>query len=482
MANKTFSSILWTGIERFGAQVFQAVFAIVLARLLMPEDFGLIALIFIYLAVGQALLDGGFSLALVQKKNPTEEDFSTVFWFNIGFGLFFYVLFFFCAPMIARFYEEPQLTFIIKVAGLNFIVWSLGIIHSTKLSINLEFKKHAFISTTAMLMSGGLGILMAYSGYGVWALVFQFLINNTLKSLFVWLFGVRWKPKFIFKINSLKSLISFGSAFIFSSVLDLIYKNIYAVFIGKRYSTGELGFFQQSYSLSNLITTNVAYTILSSFIPLQSKLHDSPEEQEKLFLKFLSLLCFVIFPIVALFLTLAEPLVSFVLTDKWLPLVPFLQALCMAYTLYPIMLINNRILLAKGFSKPYLTIEIIKKIVGFTAFFICLPHGILWICASLGIYTLFGTLISIVYSQKILSIRWTEQLKIIFRILGLSALSGLIAFGVVYCMNFYQIGNDFLKVLFGGLSGLGLYVFGSHKWLKSDELKFLLSFLKRPNS
>jgi O-antigen/teichoic acid export membrane protein len=478
MMNRTFNSIVWTGIDRFGTQVFQAVFAIILARLLMPEDYGLIAMIFIFLVIGQALMDGGLSLALVQKKNPTEEDFSTVFWFNIVFGLFFYGVFFLCAPLIAKFYEQPQLIPIIKIAGLNFIVWSFGIVHSTKLNINLEFKKHAFITISAILVSGGFGIVLAYLGYGVWALVFQFLTNNALKSLLVWLFGTRWFPKILFKFNSLKSLFAFGSAWILSTLLDVVYKNIYAVFIGKRYSAGELGLFQQGYNLSNLATTNVAYTINSSFIPLQSKLHDYPDEQQKLFFRFLSLSCFVIFPIATLFVVLAEPFVSFILTSRWLLAVPFLQILCVSYLVYPILLINSRILLAKGLSKQFLKIEIIKKAFGFTAFFICLPHGIFWICASIGFYTFFSTILSIICSQKILSIRWTEQLKIIFPMLGLAVFSGIIAFGIIFGVTYYIQINDFVKLVLGGFSGIGVYLLGSY-WLKLDELKFALDFLKR---
>jgi O-antigen/teichoic acid export membrane protein len=478
MNNRTFHSVAWTGIERFGTQAFQAIFTVVLARLLMPEDYGLIAMIVIFLVVGQALMDGGLSLALIQKKDPTEEDFSTVFWFNIVFGLFFYGVFFFCAPLIARFYEQPELIFIIKIAGLNFIIWSLGIVHNTKLVKNLEFKKLAFITISAMLISGGFGIALAYLGYGVWALVFQFLTNNVLKSLLVWLFGTVWFPKFMFKLNSLKSLFAFGSAWILSTLLDLIYKNIYAVFIGKRYSASELGFFQQGYNLSNLATTNIAYTINSSFIPLQSKLHDSSDEQQKLFFRFLSLSCFVIFPIAVLFVVLAEPIVSFILTNRWLPTVPFLQILCISYLVYPILLVNNRMLLAKGLSQQFLKIEIIKKAFGFTMFFICLPHGIFWTCASVGFYTSFSAILSVFCSQKILDVRWTEQLKIIFPMLGLAVFSGVVAWVLIFVVNYYTPISDFLKLLIGGFSGIGVYLLGSY-WLKFDELKFALNYFKK---
>jgi O-antigen/teichoic acid export membrane protein len=478
MSNTTFKSVAWTGVERFGAQVFQAVFTVVLARLLMPEDYGLVAMVFIFLMVGWMLLDGGFSLALVQKKNPTEDDFSSVFWFNILFGLLLYGIFFCCAPSIAKFYEQPQLIPIIKVGGLNFVIWSLGAFHGTKLDIALNFKKHAIITISAVIISGIFGIGLAYFGYGVWALVFQFLFNNLLKVAFYWLFGERWRPRFVFSIASLKSLFNFGFSWILSALLDLIYKNIYAVFIGKRYAAAELGYFQQSYNFSNLITTSIAYTVARSFIPLQTKHHNNIEIQHKLFYRFLSLGCFIIFPIAILLVVLAKPFVALVLTDKWLPMVPFLQILCISYLWYPILVMNGRMLLAKGFGKQFLTSEIIKKTFGFTAFFICLPHGIFWICASIGFYAVVDMIVSVIFSQKILSIRWIEQLKIVMPILGLALFSGgvtwLVMTGVAYCAP----ANDFLKILLSAISGTGVYLFGSHL-LKFDEIKFALDYLKK---
>jgi len=478
MTNRTFHSVFWTGLERFGMQIFQALFTIILARLLLPSDYGLIAMIFIFLMGGQIVIDAGLPIALMQKKNPTETDFSTVFWFNIMSGLFFYGIFFFCATPIADFYEQPLLNPIIKVAGLNFIAWSFGLVHATKLNINLGFKRQAFISITAVIISGGIGIILAYYGYGVWALVTQFLINNTLRSLFFWLFGIRWFPKFIFQFASLKSLLPVGFASIFAAFLDTIYKNIYAIFIGKRYSAAELGFFQQGNTLSSLVTAQITYAITTSFIPLQSKHHDYPDEQQKLFFRFLSLLCFLIFPLAILFLVLAEPFVSFILTEKWLPTVPLIQILCLSLLLYPISVINNRILLVKGLSKQLLTIESIKKAFGFMAFFICLPHGISWICASIGFYVLFSAILSIIYSQKILSIQWTEQLKIVFPILGLAVFSGIAAWCAMMGVKFYAPTNDFLKLLCGGISGIGIYVLGGHL-LKFNEIRFALDYLKK---
>ncbi|MDR2906991.1 MAG: lipopolysaccharide biosynthesis protein [Bacteroidales bacterium] len=472
MAGKTFYSVVWSAIERFGTQLFQGVFTIILARLLMPADYGLVAMIFIFLMIGQMLMDGGLSLALVQKKNPTDDDFSTVFWFNILFGLFFYVVFVSFAPLIARFYEQPQLVPLIKIAGLNLIAWSLGVAHGTKLDISLDFKKQAYITITSLVISGLVGIVMAHLGYGVWALITQYLLNNTLRSLAFWVFGPRWHPRLVFKMASLKSLFQFGGTWILSSLLDTIYKNMYAVFIGKRYTPTRLGFFQQSYSFSNLVTTNVAYTIVRAFIPLHASLNDNPDEQSKLFYRFLSLSGFIVFPIAMLFAVLVEPFVSVVLTDKWLPTVPYIQILCMAYLSFPVLVTNGRMLLSKGFSKEFLWSEIIKKAFGFTAFFSCLPHGITWICVSIGIYACMDMIISVAFTQKFLHIRWTEQLRVVVPVFGLALLSGIVAWVATYCVS-----SDWAKLIVGTLSGISIYIIGSYL-LKFKELEFALNYFK----
>jgi len=478
MTNRTFRSVLWTAVERFGAQAFQAIFTIVLARLLMPEDYGLIAMIFIFLVVGQLLVDGGLSLALIQKKNPTEKDFSTVFWFNLGFGLTLYALLFYGAPLIARFYDEPQLTTVVKISGLSIVIRALGIVHGTRLIIALNFKKQAFISILAMISSGIIGVILAFYGYGVWALVVQFLMNNVLRTLLFWLSKSYWYPKILFCVSSFKSLFKFGSRFILTSFIDTTYKNMFAVFIGKNYTAQDLGFFHKASSLTNLLTTNVAYTVSSSFIPLQTSLADKPVEQRKLYDRFLSLGCFVVFPIAILLAILAEPLVAFVLTERWLPIVPFIQVLCLSYIWYPILVLNRQMLLSKGLSNQNLMIDIIAKPLGIAAFLIALPHGILWICVSIGLYAIVDMIISSIFVRKHVEIRVVEQLKIVAPTFGLAVFSGVVALFAIGLVDSFAPANNLLKLIFGGVAGLGIYALGAHL-LKLKEWLFALNYLRR---
>jgi len=478
MRSRTFHSVVWTGIERFGTQAFQVVFSIILARLLMPEDYGLVALVFVFLMIGWILMDGGLPLALMRKKNPTESDFSTVFWFNLGFGISLYTIFFFCAPLIARFFDQSILIPILRIAGLNVILWALATIHATKLDIALNFKRQAYITISAMLVSGFLGIWLAFSGYGVWALVFQFLSNNLLRAILLWTFGIRWYPRLIFCFASFKSLFNFGYKFMLTNLLDTIYKNMFAVFIGRFYALKELGFFQKANSLTNLLTTNISYTVGRSFIPLQTSLSDDPAEQRKSFDRFLSLNCFIVFPIAILFAILAEPFVAFVLTERWLPAVPFIQVLSLSYIWYPILVLNRQLLLSKGFSKQNLMVDVIAKTLGIAAFLVALPHGIVWICVSIGFYAIIDMIVSMIFVERYIRIRIIEQVKIVAPTFGLAVFSGIVAFFVCRGVLQYAPTNDFLQLFFGGLAGLGIYALGAHL-LKFDEWKFMLNYLSK---
>ena len=480
MSNQTFHSVVWTAVERFGTQAFQVVFTIILARLLMPEDYGLVAMVFIFLMVSLVLMDGGLSLALLRKKDPTENDFSTVFWFNLGFATVFYATIFFCAPLIARFFDQEILTPIVRIAGLNIILWALSIIHATKLDIALNFKKQAYITISAMLISGSLGVWLAFSGYGVWALVFQFLSNSTLRFLFLWIFGIRWYPRFLFCTTAFKALFNFGYKTMLTNLLDTSYKNMFAVLIGRFYALQDLGFFQKASQTTNLVTTSVSYTIARSFIPLQTSLSDDPTEQRKSFDRFLSLNCFIVFPIAILFAILAEPFVAFVLTERWLPAVPFIQVLSLSYIWYPILVLNRQLLLSRGFSKQNLMIDIIAKTLGVAAFLIALPHGILWICVSIGFYAILDMTLSMIFVKRYVNIRIIEQVKIVAPTFGLAVLSGIVAFFVCRGVLQYALASDFLQLLFGGIAGLGIYALGAHL-LKLHEWKFMLNYLsKRP--
>jgi len=477
MSNQTFHSVAWTAVERFGTQAFQVVFSIILARLLMPEDYGLVAMVFIFLMVGWMLMDGGLSLALLRKKDPTEKDFSSVFWFNLGFGLFLYAILFFCAPLIARFFDQSILIPILRIAGLNVVLWALATIHATKLDIALNFKRQAYITISAILVSGSFGIWLAFSGYGVWALVFQFLSNNLIRVSLLWIFGTRWYPQLIFCSTSFKTLFNFGYKFMLASLLDTTYKNMFAVFIGRFYALQELGFFQKANSLTNLLTTNISYTVARSFIPLQTSLSDDSTEQRKSFDRFLSLNCFVVFPIAILLAILAEPFVAFVLTERWLPAVPFIQVLSLSYIWYPILVLNRQLLLSKGFSKQNLMIDVIAKTLGIATFLIALPHGILWICVSIGFYAILDMTLSMFFVKRYINIRIIEQIKIVAPTFGLAVFSGIVAFFVMTVITHNFPTNDFLQLLLGGIAGLGVYALGAHL-LKFNEWKFMLNYLK----
>ncbi|MDR1761766.1 MAG: lipopolysaccharide biosynthesis protein, partial [Bacteroidales bacterium] len=245
LKQKTISGILWSSIERFSVQGIQFVLQIIMARLLLPADYGLIGMLAIFLAVSQSFIDSGFANALIRKQNRTEVDFSTVFYFNIVVGILFYFILFFTSPYIAEFYEAPILESLTKVVALNVFINSLTIVQRAKFTINVDFKTQTKASLLAVIISGAVGILMAYQGFGVWALVVQTITNGTINMIMLWIYS-KWRPQFVFSITSFKEMFSYGSKLLLSGLIDTTYNNIYTMVIGKKFSQVDLGYFTRA--------------------------------------------------------------------------------------------------------------------------------------------------------------------------------------------------------------------------------------------
>lgn len=269
LKQKTISGVIWSAIERFSLQGIQFSINIIMARLLLPSDYGIIAMLGIFLQISQSFVDSGFTNALIQKNDRTDIDFSTVFYFNISIAIFFYIVIFITAPFIADFYRMPVLVDVARVVGLTLIINSLSAIHKTKMTIDVDFKTQSKISLLAVLISGIVGIYMAYSGYGIWALVCQSLLNATLLTILFYYFS-HWFPLFVFSINSFKQLFSFGSKLLISGLIHTIYHNLYSIVIGRRFSAVDLGYYTRAEQFAvfpsanlNAIISRVTFPILS---------------------------------------------------------------------------------------------------------------------------------------------------------------------------------------------------------------------------
>jgi len=470
--SQTIKSVVWSAVERFSVQAIQFVITIILARLVAPSEFGLIAMLAIFIAIAQSFVDSGFSSALVQKKNRTEIDFSTVFYFNIVISLLLYIVLFLSAPYIALYYKEPLLELICKWMGVSLIIQGLSVVQIAKLTVLLDFKTQAKASLIAVIISGLLGVCLAYYGYGVWALVIQSILNNLLNTFLLWVFA-KWIPKLIFSWHSLKTLFSFGSKLLLSGLLSTIYINLYTLVIGRKYSAMDVGYYNQTSLTARFPSVSLMAIISRAIYPIQCKIQDENELLYSSFIQYLRMSCYIISPIMIGMAVVAKPLVLVMLTDKWLPMSNLLSVLCVAYILNPIMVLNNQILNVKGRSDYFLKSEIIKKIVGILIMLVTIPFGLTIICIGILVYNIFDMIIIIYYSKKVINIGYYKQFKSVFPIFSLSVTMG----GIVY-LSLLIISNVYLQLFLGVLIGIMVYLSLS-KLFHIKEFNFLLFKFKK---
>lgn len=464
--------VIWSAIEKFSVQGIQFITSLVIARLILPKEFGLIAMIQIFLSIAQVFTDSGFSNALIQKQERTEKDFSTVFIFNFIVSIITYIILFYVSPLIANFYEEPSLTLIIRWTGLTIIFSSLFIIQQTRLTIALNFKKQARVSIIAALISGFAGIWLAYNNYGVWALVVQTLTYNIILAILFWII-TKWYPKLVFSWVSFKQLFSFGSKLLVSTLLHSIYLNLYSLVIGKYYSATNVGYYNRM-ALIGQFPSNTIMTIVTKVIyPIQCEIQDNIEKLNQFFTQYLRMSMYIIFPLMIGLGVLAKPLVILILTDKWLPAVDYLQILCLAYMWSPVMIINNNILNVRGRSDLFLKAEIIKKAIALMILFTTLQFSVYYLCWGLVLYHLLDIIIIIHFTKQVIPTSYFGQLKQIIPFFALALSMG----GVVY-LSIILIDNMLLKLIIGSLVGV-VYYFLVSQIFKLNELNTILSILQK---
>lgn len=471
LKSQAVKGVVWSAVERFSVQGIQFVLSIIIARLVAPSEYGLIAMLGIFLAIAQTFIDSGFSNALIQKKDRTEEDFSTVFYFNIVVSLVVYLILFLSAPYIALFYKEPLLDIITKWVGLNIIISALSIVQRAKLTIQLNFKTQAKASLIAVVISGICGITMAYYGYGVWALVCQSLLNNLLNTLLLWVFA-RWMPAFIFSWQSFRGLFSFGSKLLLSGLLNTIYLNLYTLVIGRKYSATDVGYYNRSYSIAQYPSVNIVGVITRAIYPIQCEMQHDEERLESSFIQYLQMSCYIIFPLMVGLAVLSKPMVLVLLTDKWASMSELLSILCIAYMWYPVMVINNQMLNVRGRSDYFLKAEIIKKIVAIVILLLTIPLGLKILCFGILFYNILDMGIIIVFTKKVMNTGFRQQFQAILPIFLVS-----IGVGVVTHLFLLIISNVYIQ-LFGGLFiGAVCLAFFSFVF-RIKEFSYLLSYLK----
>jgi len=408
LKTKAVNGLLWGFIDNFSVQISQFLIGIVLARLLEPKDFGLIGMMVIFITISQWFISSGFGQALIRKKDCTHSDYSTIFFFNIVIGVFFYGILFFSAPLISVFFVEPRLELLIKVFGLSLIIISLTIIQRTQLTKRLDFKLQTKISIVSSLVSGGVAIYLAYEGFGVWSLIYKSLIEYSITLVLLWFYN-SWYPSLVFDVKSFKELFGFGSKLLLRGLIYSIFNNIYYIIIGKYFTASQLGFFTRAEQFNRLPSSNINKVVNKVSYPVLSELQDDDVALKNAYKKIFTSLVFVTSIAMLLLAAVAEPLIIFTIGEKWRPTIRILQPLCFVGLLYPLADFNLTILKVKGRSDTILKLEVVKRILSVPVILIGVYYGLQSLLLSMIVLALLEFFVNAHYSGKQISYSLKEQ-------------------------------------------------------------------------
>lgn len=420
-----FSGFVWRFAERCGAQGVAFVVSIVLARLLSPEDYGTIALITVFTSILNVFVDSGMGNALIQKKEADDCDFSSVFYFNLLMCSVLYMSMFFVAPIISVFYGNQELTAIIRVLSLTLVISGLKNVQQAYISRHMIFKRFFFATLGGTITAAFVGIIMAYYGCGVWALVVQQLCNVTMDTVILW-FTVKWRPKKLFSIVRLKGLFSFGWKLLVSSVLDTFYRELRQLIIGKKYSSSDLAYYNQGQKFPNLIVININASIDSVLLPAMSNVQDDIVKVTKMTRRAIKISTYIMAPCMMGLAFIAPSLISIILSDKWLPCVPFLRIFCINYMFYPIHTANLNAIRAMGRSDIFLKLEIEKKVVDMILLLSSMWFGVTAIAYSLLVSSVLSQIINSWPNKSLLHYGYLKQLKDILPSIVMAVVMGII--------------------------------------------------------
>ena len=455
LKQKTISGILWSGVQKFGSLAISFIANIVLARLLTPDDFGCIGMLAIFIVLSQTFIDGGFGAALVQKKNPTEEDYSTIFYWNILVAILLYVVLFVTAPFIADFYRIPLLSDILRVQGISLIISSFYIIQTNRLVKQLNFKTLSLVTVIATLIGTFIAIIMAYQGCGVWSLVAKEMITVLVMVVLLW-YLCKWRPLLKFSFSSLKSLFSYGSMILLASLTNRLYENIQGLIIGRAFSAKDLGYYTQAKKIEEIPVNTFADVVTQVTFPVYASIAEQRDYLKDIIRKNVKVFNFLAFGVMALLLVVAEPLFIMLFTDKWLPSVPLFRVLCVAGMLVPLNNVNTQLFKGVGRSDIFFILQFVKRLIGLVIILISIRWGLMammW-AVALNAYVFYG--LNAYYTKQILDYTLREQFYDIFPNLLLAVIVGGISWMVIVWFPDYYI----LQLFVVGLLFTFLYLLG----------------------
>lgn len=466
LQQKTFSGMIWTFAKHFSLEGFAFVQGIILARLLMPKDYGLIAMTQIFFAIASTFIDSGFSMALMRKKNRQEIDYSTVFVTNVVLTFFFAVVLCLCAPLIADFYNEPILKDIVRANAVLLVLNSVNAVQGARLRINLQFKVTSFISVVANVTIGIATIIFAYLGFGVWSLIYPNYLAPFLYFFMYWYFQ-RWRPKIDFSWKIWKEYFTFGSNLLLSSLLDKIWTNIYPLIIGRRFSAIDLGYYSRARGYAILPASTFQGVLGSVTMPVLCSIQDDDTRLRAAYRRLIRVSGYIVFPMLMGLAALARPVILVLVTDKWAASIPYLVIICFSVMLRPIHILNLNLLKVKGRSDLFLRLEIIKKLFSLLVIFITMQFSVLTMCIGSVITSYLALYINTYYTGKLISVGFLTQIKDLLPSFLYSISMGAIVFSITLL-----IPNLLIQLIAGAIVGI-VYYFSISTLFKSSELAYV---------
>ena len=427
-------SVLWSGIQNVANQGIHFIITIIIARLLTPEDYGLVAMLSIFFGLAQAFIDSGLHGALIQKKNCTDKDYNSVFVFSIVVSCILYSMFFCCAPLIARLYKNDLLVNLSRVYLLSLVINAVGIVPMAIIQKELKFKQFAFVTTAINIISGIIAIIAAYCGFAYWALVLQILITSSLSTI-AYYFITKWKPSFSFSFDSFKSMISYGFPVMLTSVVGAIYNNLYSLVIGAKYNSKELGLYNRAYSFASVVPNTFSNFTMRAMFPVLSKVQDNKEVLKRKVLDMLHLSLYVVVPINMYLIFNGLGVVKVFLGDKWLELAPYLSILCISCISYVYVNIHITTFKVIGNTKTLFYSDLLRKILGFMVMIITVPYGVMVMVYGLLVFSIADVLISATFLNTNLKVGVVNQIKESFTPFLFSGVSGVLSWLAIMPLN-----------------------------------------------
>ena len=439
--------MIWTALQKYSTMLIQFVSGIILARLLTPYDYGCIGMLTIFMVLAESFIDGGFGSALIQKKKPTQEDYSTIFFWNLGMAVLLYAVLYLSAPAIARFYNIPLLCDVLRVQGIILFIYAFNIVQRNQLRKKLNFKVLSIVTISTSITSLTITIIMAYHGYGVWSLVAQYILTALIPALVFW-FYVKWRPILTFSWQSFRELFSFGFYMFLTNFLNQFGHQIQGLLIGRFYNASTMGFYSKANATERLASQSISQVMTQVTFPLYAEVQDDKERLSNMIKRMTMALSYITFPLMFVLLLCARPIFVLLYSDRWLESVPYFQVLCIAGLAYSLQSVNYQSISAIGRSKALFVWTFVKRAMGIVFVVVgLLIAGMQGLLVGMVINTWFSYAVNIGMVSKYIGYKWWNQLKDIMPVMVVSIIAALVSYGVGMFFNFSLYVDGVMKVL-----------------------------------